>query len=101
MKLPFLKIKKDTNLDVTKLRSALFDTEKIWFITLVSFFVLTIIAFLVGFDLFYFVYSEGYKKQNLEELNKSPINVEILKEAIEKRDRFIDSDVVLPRDPAI
>jgi hypothetical protein len=101
MKFNPFKIKGDKLPSVESLRPPVFNVNKFWFISLCVCFAVLIITAFIGFRYFHFIYFEGYKESKSEENFQNIINVERLKSAIEKRDKLINEEMLIPRDPSI
>ena len=100
MKFPFLKFKKDETPPLLSLRPAIFNVEARWYAILALFFIVLFAVIFVGFRFFHLVYFETYKKEVPSENFANLINVARLKAVIEKRNAFINQEIVLPGDPA-
>lgn len=97
----FLKFKKDKTLSLKSLKSEIFDVNLAWSYVLIVSFVMLAIMIFVGFKLFYFQYTEGYKHTQPDEGFANLVNTERLKNVVQKRVEFIGQQPQLPRDPSI
>ncbi|MFH0804313.1 MAG: hypothetical protein V1896_01805 [Candidatus Zambryskibacteria bacterium] len=100
MKFNFLKFKKKSMPTLKSLRPKTFDADTLWFASLGLFLIIFVITGFVGFRLFYSQYFESYKETNSSENFKDIINIDRLKNAIEKRNEFINQQISIPRDPS-
>ena len=100
MKFTFLKFKKNNLPPLKSLRPQIFDVDTLWFASLGLFWIIFIIMAFVGFKLFYSQYSESYKTSSLEN-SENIVNINGLNSAIEKRNVFLNEQVILPRDPSL
>lgn len=101
MKFSLLKFKKNNTPPLSSLRPALFDINLYWFVALGLFCAIFLVTALIGFQLFYSVYSESYKKDMSGSVAEDIINVSKLKSSVETRINFIMEESPLPRDPAL
>lgn len=97
----FLNFKKSGIPSLQAIRPAIFDVESHWFFALGLFAAIFIITTAVGLKLFYYGYSEGYKKETSPEEFQNLIDVNKLKVAIEKRNELMTEEAILPEDPSI
>jgi hypothetical protein len=86
--------------ELASLRLPVFNVTSHWILSLGIFFAILIIVGLVGAKFFYYGYTEGYK-QETQNNPQNLINVDRLKNTVEKRNKFIIEPVVLPRDPSL
>ena len=101
MKFNFLKFKKKGLPSLESLKPQIFNTELFWFAGLGVCLLVIIIATLVGFNLFYYQYTEGYKgTQSTVNFDKI-IDAGKLNSAIDKRNDFINATSTLPKDPSL
>lgn len=99
MKLTFLKLNRDKSPSLKSLRPQLFNINLLWFICLGVILIILIIMALIGFNFFHYQYYEDYK--NITPFESTDlINIEKLKNVIEKRDGFINKEISLPPDPS-
>ncbi|KKR28237.1 MAG: hypothetical protein UT61_C0054G0009 [Candidatus Woesebacteria bacterium GW2011_GWA1_39_8] len=101
MKFSALKFRKNNGPSLSSLRPALFDVNSHWFVGLGIFFAILIITALIGLKLFYLVYSESYKKETPREVLENLVDINKLKNTIEKRNNFIIGTSTLPGDPSL
>lgn len=101
MKFNFLKFKKNDAPSLKSLRPKIFDINLYWFLTLGLCSVIFIVTSVIGFNLFYSQYSESYKNKKPAENFENLISVDQLKNAIEKRNEFINKQISLPTDPSL
>src|SRR3989344_2125755 len=101
MKFNFLKLKKKGLPSLKSLKPQIFDIDLFWFVSLGLFLIIVFITSLVGFKLFYSLYTKSYKDTRSTESFKNIINVDKLNGAIEKRNNFINQEISIPKDPSI
>lgn len=101
MKFIFLKLKKKGLPNLKSLKPQIFDIDLFWFVGLGLFLIVVVITGLVGFKLFYSLYTESYKDTKSAENFKNIINIDKLNSAIEKRNNFINQEISVPKDPSI
>ena len=101
MKFTFLKFKKNNPLSLESLRPPLFNINLFWTLALGFFVGIVIITASIGFKLYYYQYSENYKKSFIENNSEEIIDVGRLKSAILKRNDFINQPVSSTTDPSI
>jgi len=102
MKFNFLKPNKSKNLPpLSSLRPQIFDVDRSWFLALGLFIVIIVITGIIGFRLFYYQYTEGYKQSGPASNFKNIIDANKLNSAIQKRGDLINQKISLPRDPSI
>jgi hypothetical protein len=101
MKLTFLKFKKNSLPPLTSLRPKIFNIDLFWFASLGLCFVILVITALIGFNFFYSQYFETYKQSGPAENFQNIINIDQLKNTIQKRNNFINASSTLPRDPSL
>lgn len=97
----FLKLKKDNAPSLKSLRPKIFDISLYWFLALGLCSIIFVAASIVGFRLFYSQYSESYKNKKPAENFENLININQLKNAIQKRNEFINRQISLPTDPSL
>lgn len=101
MKFNFLKLKKNCSPSLKSLRPKIFDTNFYWFLTLGLCSVIFIITAVIGFNLFYSQYYESYKNKKPAENFENLININQLKNAIQKRNEFINQKIAPTTDPSL
>lgn len=97
----FLKFKKKNIPTLKSLRSPVFNVDKYWFIALAVFALIIAITIFIGLNMFFSQYSENYKSTKSEDDFQKIIDIERLKNTIEKRNEFINQEFVSPRDPSM
>lgn len=97
----FSKFKKDKTPSLKSLKSEIFNVNLAWFSALSVSFILLIIMAFVGFKLFYFQNTEGYKQVQSDENFENLVNISRLKSVVQKRVEFMSQQPQLPRDPSI
>ncbi|MFA6269615.1 MAG: hypothetical protein WC657_00165 [Candidatus Paceibacterota bacterium] len=101
MKFNLLKLKKKSVPTLKSLRANILDVDSYWLLSLGVFFVIFLVVTFIGLKLFYAQYFESYKKSGSVENYENLINVDKLKNAIEKRNVYINKEISLPRDPSM
>ncbi len=101
MKFTFLKLKKNRLPELKSLRPPIFDIEKFWFASLSVGFVILLVTAFIGFQFLYQQYFSTYKAQVSSENYESLINIDKLKDAILKRNNFVNQEFSLPKDPSL
>jgi len=101
MKLNFLKFKRNNLPSLKSLRPEIFNVDLFWFISLGLCLIIFIITTLIGFSLFYSLYSESYKQDISNTDFENLINIEKLKSVIEKRNQFVNKAVPSFKDPSL
>lgn len=101
MKLDFLKFKKNKLPSLESLRPKIFNIDLFWFSSLGLFLIIFIITAFIGLNLFLPQYFEDYKQSGLTKDFENLINIDRLKNAINKRSDFINKEISLPEDPSI
>lgn len=101
MKFTFLKFKKKSLPPLKSLQPPIFDINLFWSVCLGLFLIIFIITAFIGFKLFYSQYFESYKETKLTENFENIINMDRLKNIINKRNDFINKEISLPRDPSL
>src|SRR3989344_6226660 len=81
-------------------RPVIFNIEMRLVLALALFFVILVVTTLVGFRLFHYIYFEQYKKEISPDNFRNLINMEMLNDAIEQRNKNINRGVTIPRDPS-
>jgi multisubunit Na+/H+ antiporter MnhB subunit len=100
MRFDFLKFKKKKIPTSASLHPHIFDTDFFWFWSLGVAFVILIIVGFVGFKFLYFQYFEKYKEIGSTENLINDINVDQIKNAVQKRIDFANNKTSLPQDPS-
>ena len=101
MKFLTFKSKKDATPSLESLRPPLFDVDSAWVNCILVFFLVILIGAFVGFRFFYYEYNEDYKEESGEENFDNLINVDRLKNSIEKRNSLINQPTPAIRDPSV
>jgi len=101
MKFTFLKLKKNNLPPLKSLRPPIFDTNLFWFLSLGLCVVIFLITAFIGFKLLYSQYFESYKESKSPENYEELISINQLRDAINKRNEFINQQISLPRDPSL
>jgi len=103
MNFEFLKIKtkKQKIPSITKLRPKLFDTNVFWFLGLGASSIVFIVTAFIGAKLFYMQSSESFRESTNENNFDNVIDTNIIKNAVEKRETFINQKISIPRNPSI
>ena len=101
MKFNFLKLKRKGRPSLESLRPPIFDTDLFWFASLGLGLVILIITALIGLNLFYSQYFKNYKESTTAENFENLINIDKLKNVVEKRNNFINQEIPLPKDPSL
>lgn len=98
----FLKLNKKGLPPLKSLQPQVFNVSKFWFVALGSSILVLAITNLFGFWLFYSQYVQSYKNESESASNfKNLINIDKLKDAIEKRVNLINTEIVIPKDPSL
>jgi hypothetical protein len=101
MKFTFLKLKKNNLPPLKSLRPPIFDTNLFWFLSLGLCVVIFLITAFIGFKLLYSQYFESYKESGPAENYEELINIDQLRDVINKRNGFINQQISLPHDPSL
>jgi hypothetical protein len=97
----FLNFKKNNLPPLKSLRPPVFDTDFFWFVALGIAVVIFLITALIGFQFFYSQYFESYKQSQSAENYENLIDINKLKSTIEKRNEFLNQEIILPKDPSL
>lgn len=97
----FLKLKKDNTPSLKSLRPKIFNVNLYWFLALGLCSIIFVAASIIGFNLFYSQYYESYKNKKPAENFENLININQLKNAVEKRNEFINKQISFPADPSL
>lgn len=96
------KFKKTRSPSLKSLQPQIFNMDRLWFSALGVFLLILVITGLIGFWLFYSQYTESYKKETESTGNfENIMHISKLRNAIEKRNNFINAEISVPKDPSL
>lgn len=90
--------KKGFDLDSLKPKS--FDVLRYWGFALLSSFLILVLGAIITTRIFFTVYMKDYKLE-VEDVVVEKINTDELRRVVSAREKFINQEVVVPKDPSI